>query len=455
MPFFEPIQYLYFVFSAIILFAYLKNYNTALLYSTNKENYVYIVCFAILAVGYTIGLQLVLQLIGLQENLFNIAFFYSAFVEEFVKCCVLLFVLWINKITDSLYDGIFYGILLGGIFGFIENILYLNSLSFWTMMLRTITSSPLHLLNGGIIGYFSMKFLFTKQSYKYKYLVQGFFICFISHAVYNSAGYLGGMYLVVLPLILVSNFIIVEILSALARSTLPKYTLDLIDLSIFEYKLIRRYTKYELWLYNEQKTEKSFINLFKSVKLRKKILSSIVLSISVGFIIFYIFFPDVQKLFFTEILLQEYISIFIVYPLIISVTIFFAGLLNPEFFHRQVLQVPLISFLDISNDDYSETAVIFYLTLYGFYVSLINPEKFEGKLELNFTIAQKEFNKIKGHVIWINEYKGEIGSARSHFSVSGAFILFDGYPMKLILYWNWVRWSTRFINLLKSLTGKL
>lgn len=125
---------------------------------------------------------------------------------------------------------------------------------FWTMMLRTITSSPLHLLNGGIIGYFSMKFLFTKQSYKYKYLVQGFFICFISHAVYNSAGYLGGMYLVVLPLILVSNFIIVEILSALASTS--KYTLDLIDLSIFEYKLIRRYTKYELWLYNEQKTEK-------------------------------------------------------------------------------------------------------------------------------------------------------------------------------------------------------
>ena len=125
MSFLEPIQYLYFIFSAIILYGYLKNYNTALLYSTSRENYVFTISFAILAVGYTIGLQLILQLLGLKESPFNMAFFYSAFVEEFVKCFVLLFVLWINRITDSLYDGIFYGILLGGTFGFIENLLYL------------------------------------------------------------------------------------------------------------------------------------------------------------------------------------------------------------------------------------------------------------------------------------------------------------------------------------------
>lgn len=453
MSFLEPIQYLYFIFSAIILYGYLKNYNTALLYSTSRENYVFTISFAILAVGYTIGLQLILQLLGLKESPFNMAFFYSAFVEEFVKCFVLLFVLWINRITDSLYDGIFYGILLGGTFGFIENLLYVNSLPFWAMMLRTITSSPLHLLNGGIIGYFGMKFLFTKESHKYKYLLQGFLVCFLTHAIYNMAGFLGEMYLVVLPLILVGNFIFVEFLSTLARGTLPRFTLDLIDLSILEYKLIRRYTKYELWLYNEQKAEKSFINLFKEVTPRKKILTTSALLIGIGFLLFYLFFPELQKSIFKEIMIYEYISIFIVYPFIIAITIFFSDLLNPEFFHRQVLQVPLISFLDVSNEDYSETAVIFYLTLYGFYVSLINPEKFVGDLDLSFTIGQKEFNNIKGHVIWSNEYKGEMGSAKSHFSVSGAFILFDGYPIKLILYWNWVRWSTRFRNLLKSTVG--
>lgn len=454
MSLLEPIQYLYFVFSALVLYGYLKNYNSSLLYSTNKENYVFTIIFAVLAVGYTVGFQLVLQLIGLQENPFNMAFIYSAFVEEFVKCFVLLFILWINKITDSLYDGVFYGILLGGVFGFVENILYVNSLPFWAMMLRTITSSPLHLLNGGIIGYFGMKFLFTKESHKYKYLLQGFLICLTTHAIYNYAGYIGGMYLVILPLILVGNFIFVEFLSALARGTLPRYTLDLIDLSILEYKLIRRYTKYELWLYNEQKTEKSFISLFKEVTTRKKYLTTSVLLIGIGFLLFYFVLPDIQKNTFTEITIYEYISIFIVYPFIIAITIFFSDLLNPEFFHRQVLQVPLISFLDVSNEDYSETAVIFYLTLYGFYVSLINPEKFVGGLELNFTIGQKEFNNIKGHVIWTNEYKGEMGSAKSHFSVSGAFILFDGFPIKLIFYWNWARWTTRFRNLLKSIGEK-
>lgn len=87
-------------------------------------------------------------------------------------------------------------------------------------------------------------------------------------------------------------------------------------------------------------------------------------------------------------------------------------------------------------------------------MSLENPEKFLGDLDLNFTIGQKEFNNLKGHAIWTNNYKGEIGSAKSQFSVSGALILFDGYPIKLILYWNWARWTTRLRNLLKSMVSK-
>jgi hypothetical protein len=136
---------------------------------------------------------------------------------------------------------------------------------------------------------------------------------------------------------------------------------------------------------------------------------------------------------------------------VIAISILFAGLINPEFFQRQILQVPLISFLDASTKDHSETTVIFYITIYGFYVPFINPEKFKGELELNFTIGTKEFKNIKGHAIWINENKSETSITKSRFSVSGALIQFDGYPLNLILYWNWTRWTTRFRNLIKSL----
>ncbi|MBK8396393.1 MAG: PrsW family intramembrane metalloprotease [Leptospiraceae bacterium] len=453
MQFLDPIQILSLFINAIILYGYQRHYHSSLLSSKNITIYLFTVIFGILSVVYTLGLHLVFRSTGLTEDIFNIAFFYSAFTEEFVKSLIILLILWVNKVTDVLYDGIFYGIILGGIYGFIENILYVNSLPFWAMMLRTITSSPLHLLNGGIMGYFSMKFFFTEENYKYKFLMQGFFLCYITHAIYNFAGLMGDWFLIVLPLILIHNFILVEFLCVFARSSLPKFTLDLIDLSILEYQLIRRYTKYELWLYNSQKVENNKVSPFQKVTFRKKIFITLVLFISVGFIVIYLFYPELRKYLFQEILVYEYISIFIIYPFIIAVTILFAGLLNPDFFNKQVLQVPLISFLDANTKEYSETAVIFYLTLYGFYVSLENPEKFLGEVNLNFTIGKKEFNNIKGHAIWTNDYKGEIGNAKSPFSVSGALVLFDGYPFYLVLYWNWTRWTTRFRNLLKSIVS--
>ena len=448
MLIFDSNLYLILGFSGIILYAYQEHYKNSLLYSTGEINYLAGASFGIAAVGFSLGLQLSLQKTGFPENVFNKAFFYSALLEELVKYAFILLFLWYFRIRDVLYDGIYYGVVIGGVFGFVENTIYSSVLSFWPMMLRTITSSSLHMLNGGIAGYFLMKFLFTKENYKHKYLLEGFTIPYISHAMYNYAGFIGGKYLMLLPLLLVSNFIFVEFISAFAKSSLPKFALDLIQLSIQDYELIRRYTKYELWLYNAQKVYKKRIKLFQRVE-GKRILSILFfLFIGFLFIALHSFFPEIRKTIFKEILIHEYISIFIIYPFMIAISVFFGGLVNPEFFQKQILRVPLICVLNLKTANYQETTMVFYLTAYGFYAPFIHPEKIQGELDLNFTIGNKEFKGIKGLAIWINENTDESPSAKSRFSVSGALIRFNHYPLSLILYWNWERWSLRLRNFL-------
>lgn len=451
MPIFTPLHYLTFAFSGAILYFYQSHYRVSLVYFGGLRNYFATVGFGLAAVGLALGLQILLHTLGFEENLINKAFLYSAFTEEFAKCLVLLLVLWSSKIDEVLYDGVFYGVVLGGTFGFAENLIYAQGQHFWHMILRAITASILHLLNGGIAGYFCMKFLFTKEIYKYKYLIEGFILCYISHAIYNYAALTGGAYLMLLPPLLVYNFILVEFISAYAQSCLPKYTLDLIQLSIQDYELIRRHTKYEHWLHNEQNVEKKYTYLFQNVEFQKKLYILFALIISLGFIFLSLVFPEKQTSLFKEISIYEYVSIFIIYPLVIAVSVFFAGLINPEFFQKQILRVPLISVLDVKCKDHQETAILFFISTYGFYAPLLNPEKLQGELELNFLIGTKEFKNRKGRVIWINKTKPEYNNAKYRVSISGALIRFNRFPFDLILYWKWARFKHRFRNFKKSM----
>ena len=140
MFFFDFNLYLVLGFGGVILYSYQNHYKNPLIYATGERNYLAAIILGIAAAASSIVLQLALKALGLPENAFNTAFFYSALIEELVKCLFILFLLWDFRIREVLYDGIYYGVVVGGAFGFVENTFYSAILSFWPLMLRTITS---------------------------------------------------------------------------------------------------------------------------------------------------------------------------------------------------------------------------------------------------------------------------------------------------------------------------
>lgn len=124
---------------------------------------------------------------GMLLEAFYLSFIISSFVEEIFKYIILFFLLWRNKNLNEKFDGIVYAVFISLGFALIENILYVFSEDLGgtsTAINRAIFSVPGHALFGVAMGYYFAMARFDK-SHKTKYLILGFIVPWLLHAVYN------------------------------------------------------------------------------------------------------------------------------------------------------------------------------------------------------------------------------------------------------------------------------
>lgn len=121
--------------------------------------------------------------------IFILSFLVDGLFEEGGKYIILRFRVYPSVYFDELRDGFIYGMVLGLGFAFAENVLYGivsgNVLGgAWTVMLRGITTTFLHFLSGGIIGYYLglVKFHSLKKSFA----LYGLVLAIILHGLYNT-----------------------------------------------------------------------------------------------------------------------------------------------------------------------------------------------------------------------------------------------------------------------------
>ncbi|MDA2922803.1 PrsW family intramembrane metalloprotease [Patescibacteria group bacterium AH-259-L07] len=121
--------------------------------------------------------------------IFVLSFLVDGLFEEGGKYIILRSLVYPSVHFDELRDGFIYGMVLGLGFAFAENVLYgIISDSVlggaWTVMLRGITTTFLHFLSGGIIGYYIglVKFHSLKKSIA----LYGLVLAVILHGLYNT-----------------------------------------------------------------------------------------------------------------------------------------------------------------------------------------------------------------------------------------------------------------------------
>lgn len=132
--------------------------------------------------------QLVMPYIG--NNI--ILTYIFAFIEEISKMAIFFLFVFDNKYYDDLYDGLVYMMLIALSFAGLENVMYAFSEStiqesISLSIMRDITTIPLHVICGIIIGYFLSLSSFSKdKGRKYINILLALLLSGALHGTFNS-----------------------------------------------------------------------------------------------------------------------------------------------------------------------------------------------------------------------------------------------------------------------------
>ena len=120
-----------------------------------------------------------------------LSFLIDGFIEETSKYLVLRYKTYQSVHFDELRDGFIYGMSLGLGLAFIENVLYgflvgdlMTGAS--TILLRGFTSTFMHFLSGGIIGYHLGLVKFNSVKKPKLIIFRGVIIAILFHGLYNT-----------------------------------------------------------------------------------------------------------------------------------------------------------------------------------------------------------------------------------------------------------------------------
>lgn len=162
-----------------------------------------------------------------------LSFLIDGLIEELAKYGILRFKIYKSLYFDELRDGFIYGMILGLGLAFVENILYgllsgsLTQASS-TILLRGFTTTLLHFLTGGIIGYYLAlsKFSYSGSKFFRNLGGQGVFLAVLLHGLYNTIVRFGWWWnLIPLVLLLLITYIVIlkKIKSLPADLQAPKH----------------------------------------------------------------------------------------------------------------------------------------------------------------------------------------------------------------------------------------
>ncbi|MCW7490117.1 PrsW family glutamic-type intramembrane protease [Leptospira meyeri] len=396
--------------------------------------------FSIFSAGIALGLQsLLLNWLPNGGPYWN-SFILSSFVEELSKLLGIYLFFRKNQDEFTVTDGIFYGLVLGGGFGLVENILYFINTGLWSQVLRSITALPIHMMNGGLVGAYLMMFLFHKNPiFKWGKLGFGFSICVGIHGLYNLSIFQEIDLLLILPFCILSLFFILELTIAKSRILLPGHILKLMNMNMEEYEILSRHNRHEGWIQNVQKhISTSGIKLLRYPNLRHSILTAFFLLPGILSIFLLFESPEWISFKFPDLPIQDYFALFVMYPFILSLMFFFAGIINPYFFRDRMLEVPLFSSVDLHIEGLEENSAIFYIQTNMFYLptSQMFPENTKVKFDL--WIGLDCFVGLSGTILWCRE--NEEGNC-------GAMCQLDKIPFPFLFKWHFLRLKQNFKNL--------
>ena len=258
-------------------------------------------------------------------------FLNAAFIEK-VAAYISLFYYLKNKKDLEIHFCINSGILFGASFACVENMIYALNADVSVIFIRLFSSVLVHIITCATMGFFiGLYRIYSSASYKIRSLLISFLLPYVLHGLYDSFLLKGGNYTYIIAPLLV--ILIVWLEYTIARSHIfprQEYLQDK-NITLEDWNILQRQPEYERWITNSMSnTSKIDIPFFRlNTSWKKWVLFVFVL----GFCVLSFVYKDYLTYYLkVSLSFQEYTTLFLLYPLVLSVLLFMNGSINSEYF---------------------------------------------------------------------------------------------------------------------------
>lgn len=402
------------------------------------------------------AITLLIQLYGLPFILTNDrpplsrALIDAALIEELIRLIVIYLYLRRSGPTFTIVEGVFDGILVGLGFAIVENFHYSLNYDGFIILLRSLTSVPLHALLSGIMAFFISYALLRKPSLRVQgsgdeqpsrtsHFLRGlrsarvwylfsvaFALPWALHALYDAA-FLLGSFTYVIPLILIGAFIYLENLFYRAKLYFGRNVLGMIGIDVEDLEIFLCQQEYEKWLEENQDEERPRPKLL----LNEWSPLTTVLgfgAIALAGLMFVLLHVAPETEFFQSLNNDQIrLSLLVIFPATVGIMLIAADKINYLYIRDVLLSVPMALTIEVHRKDGdSLMAICMDLLPSGLFIS--DQAKFGKNTSVDLIVRGEHgaMLRVKGHVRWSNRFNTQLPV--------GHIIRFDVRSLDLFMY---------------------
>ncbi|HOO70624.1 MAG TPA: cyclic nucleotide-binding domain-containing protein [Spirochaetota bacterium] len=394
------------------------------------------------------GIAYALLLVLASNYLFNDFAFRSHFLTGFVKAALIektgafLIILFILRYYPrfSVMEGTLSAMMYGIGFSLVENLFYAGQFGFSIIIIRIIFSVPLHLTTCGMIGYYlSMRKMSQSFSSRTGYLAKGFFIAYLLHGTFDSLLISGGYKSYIAAPIMIIMVIILEFMLSRSQTYQPFSVLHAMNMRFEDWLTMDRQPRYERWILQSMGTpsvQRVHLFLWRPGIIR----FLLVIFLMVIAIYSLSYRSNIMKLLNMAMKIEDQIILLGIFPVSLSLIIILVGAINPNFFQKSMIRIPIISDVELYLEgEFQEMLVTYAISPSNCFLRTSEKLGLGTRVKLRFECPSFSSEEINGEVIWENH--------TSKQQATGTIVRFDRTP--LIFYRFMVRYF--FFRLSKGL----
>jgi CRP-like cAMP-binding protein/RsiW-degrading membrane proteinase PrsW (M82 family) len=338
------------------------------------------------------------------------------------------------SISEGIVTAMFFG--LG--FSCVENFFYALELNNTIIYIRMIFSVPLHITTCGIAGYYlGISKLSWSGGKKIRFRLKSLLVPLLFHGMFDAALMKGEIYSYAAAPVLILSVVYLEIILARSQSFFSEKKLKVMGINFEEWRLKDRQPRYDRWVKRYTGIIKSspapFFNWNPGIIKFTSVVVMIILA-GTGMSIY----RELSTVHSLVLAREEAVAVFVLFPLCIALVLIISGAVNPQFFVKSLLSLPIISDVEIiRNGTVEEYLGTNDISTGNCFLQTTEPLGLGREISVRFKLGDLESGIMTGKVMWENHVirHDAFGSIVRFNSISPAFYL---YYVKyfLLRYWK-------------------